>query len=297
MKNFVIWRPLGALLVLTATCSGAMAAECKPDALGTSRVIVVDPSEHGRIGTMQYPETLPLRDHEVVLTFDDGPLPPNTTKVLDMLAAECVKATFFLVGSMAKEFPSLVRRTFNDGHTIATHTQTHSPKIWKWPAAAMEADINEGIASVTQALGDSGTLSPFFRFPGLGKSKEVEAYLASQGIMVWSADFPADDWTPISAKQVAARALDRLERKGKGVLLLHDIHKVTVLALPGLLEELKKRSAAVGAAHAGEASRHAAPERSSASEGATTALIGQRRLVGGADGAAMLGRSNQEEPP
>jgi peptidoglycan/xylan/chitin deacetylase (PgdA/CDA1 family) len=243
MHNFVIGRPVAAAVLLTlfAARGGAMAADCKPGALGTGRVIAVDPSEHGRIGTMQYPETLPLRDHEVVLTFDDGPLPPNTPKVLDILAAECVKATFFLVGSMANEFPSLVRRTFADGHTIATHTQTHSPKIWKWPAAAMEADINDGIASVTQALGDSGTLSPFFRFPGLGKSKEVEAYLASQGIMVWSADFPADDWTRISSKQVAARAIDRLERKGKGVLLLHDIHKVTVVALPEILKELKKR--------------------------------------------------------
>jgi peptidoglycan/xylan/chitin deacetylase (PgdA/CDA1 family) len=241
MRNFVVWRPLAVLLALTAAHGAAMAAECKPDALGTSRVIVVDPSEHGRIGTMQYPETLPLRDHEVVLTFDDGPLPPNTPKVLDILASECVKATFFLVGSMANASPALVRRAFADGHTIATHTQTHSPRIWKWPAANQEADINQGIASVTQALGDSGTLSPFFRFPGLGKSKEVEAYLASQGIMVWSADFPADDWTRISSKQVAARALDRLERKGKGVLLLHDIHKVTVVALPEILKELKRR--------------------------------------------------------
>jgi peptidoglycan/xylan/chitin deacetylase (PgdA/CDA1 family) len=229
------------LLALFAAQTDAMAADCKPGALGTGRVIAVDPAEHGRIGTMQYAETLPLRDHEVVLTFDDGPLPPNTNRVLDILAAECVKATFFLVGRMAAEFPTLVRRTFADGHTIATHTQTHSPRIWKWPAANQEADIDDGIASVTKALGDPRALSPFFRFPGLGKSAEVEAYLASQGIMVWSADFPADDWTRISAKQVAARALQRLEKKGKGVLLLHDIHKVTVQALPGLLEELKKR--------------------------------------------------------
>jgi peptidoglycan-N-acetylglucosamine deacetylase len=229
------------LLALFAAQTEAMAADCKPGALGTGRVIAVDPAEHGRIGTMQYAETLPLRDHEVVLTFDDGPLPPNTNRVLDILAAECVKATFFLVGRMAAEFPTLVRRTFADGHTIATHTQTHSPRIWKWPAANQEADIDDGIASVTKALGDPRALSPFFRFPGLGKSAEVEAYLASQGIMVWSADFPADDWTRISAKQVAARALQRLEKKGKGVLLLHDIHKVTVQALPGLLEELKKR--------------------------------------------------------
>src|SRR5260370_20484460 len=227
---------------LTLAASAAMAADCKPDALGTGRTIVVDPAEHGRRGPMQYGEPLPLRDYEVVLTFDDGPLPPNTSKVLDILASDCVKATFFLVGRMASEFPSVVRRTFDDGHTIATHTQTHSPKIWKWPIANQEADIQEGIASVTKALGDSGKLSPFFRFPGLGKSAEIEAQLAAQGIMVWSADFPADDWTRISSKQVMARALDRLERKGKGVLLLHDIHKVTVNALPELLKELKKRN-------------------------------------------------------
>ena len=158
--------------------------------------------------------------------------------MLDILAAECVKATFFLVGDMANRFPSLVRRTFDDGHTIATHTQTHSPKIWTWPIANQEADISEGIASVGKALGDPRALSPFFRFPGLGKSAEIEAHLAAQGIMVWSADFPADDWTRISAKQVMARAIDRLERKAR-VLLLHDIKKVTVERAARVLMELE----------------------------------------------------------
>jgi peptidoglycan-N-acetylglucosamine deacetylase len=234
-------RPMAAGLLLALAAGDALAADCKPGALGTSRVIAVDPAEHGRIGTMQYGETLPLKDHEVVLTFDDGPLPPRTTKVLDILAAECVKATFFLVGKMASAFPSLVRRELDDGHTIATHSETHSPRIWKWPIANQEADINAGIASVGKALGDPGALSPFFRFPGLGKSAEIEKDLAAQGIMVWSADFPADDWLRIGPKQVAARALQRLERKGKGVLLLHDIHPVTVAALPLLFAELKKR--------------------------------------------------------
>jgi peptidoglycan/xylan/chitin deacetylase (PgdA/CDA1 family) len=238
----VTLRPIAVAFALTFAAGTAMAADCKPGALGTGRTIVVDPTEHGRIGTMQYGETLPLRDHEVVLTFDDGPIPPNTTKVLDILAAECVKATFFLVGTMANRFPSVVRRTYDEGHTIATHTQTHSAKIWKWPIPKQEADIQEGIASVTEALGESGKLSPFFRFPGLGNSAEIESHLAAQGIMVWSADFPADDWTRITAKQVMKRALDRLERRGKGVLLLHDIHKRTVTALPELLMELKKRN-------------------------------------------------------
>jgi peptidoglycan-N-acetylglucosamine deacetylase len=230
-----------ALLLAALTPAAASAAECKPDALGTGRTIVVDPAEHGRIGGMQYAETLPLNDHEVVLTFDDGPLPPRTNKVLDILAAECVKATFFLVGKMATAYPSQVLRELADGHTLATHSQTHAPRIWKWPAAAQEADISEGIASVGKVLGDAGKVAPFFRFPGLGKSAEVESFLAERGVMVWSADFPADDWLRIGAKQVAARAIARLEHKGKGVLLLHDIHPVTVAALPIIFAELKKR--------------------------------------------------------
>src|ERR1700716_3684052 len=111
---------LPGALVSSVAAGSASAAECpgNPDALGTSRTLVVDPREHTRIGIMQYAETLPLQDHEVVLTFDDGPLPPRSNQVLDILASQCVKATFFIIGRMATEFPSLVRRTYNDGHTI-----------------------------------------------------------------------------------------------------------------------------------------------------------------------------------
>src|ERR1700754_196431 len=103
------------------------AADCpgNPTALGTSRTLVVDPRQHPRIGTMQYPETLPLADHEVVLTFDDGPLPKNSNKVLDTLAGECVKATFFTIGAQARANPAGVRKLLEAGHTIGTHTQTH----------------------------------------------------------------------------------------------------------------------------------------------------------------------------
>ncbi len=241
MRHSLLLAQASVLMALVAAPAAAAATECKEGALGTSRVIAVDPTEHRHIGTMQYPETLPLEDHEVVLTFDDGPLPPRTNRVLDILAAECVKATFFIVGRMASEYPALVRRAHDDGHTIATHTQTHAPRIWTWPAAAIEADIDQGIASVSNVLGDPGAVAPFFRFPGLGRSAAVETYLSDKGIMVWSADFPADDWRRIGPGQVLARALSRLERKGRGVLLLHDIHTSTVLALPQLLAELKRR--------------------------------------------------------
>src|ERR1051325_12244568 len=96
-------RALLCLLAIVGVPAAAAAEDCpgNPDALGTSRVLVVDPAEHPRIGTMQYRETLPLHDHEVVLTFDDGPLRGRTDKVLDTLAAECVKATFFIIGRNA----------------------------------------------------------------------------------------------------------------------------------------------------------------------------------------------------
>src|ERR1700748_3901682 len=120
---------LGTFLGMVAcvTAETASAADCPghPDALGTSRALVVDPREHPRLGTMQYAETLPLRDHEVVLTFDDGPLPHNSDQVLAILASQCIKATFFEIGQMAKSFPEGVRKLRDAGHTLGTHTQTH----------------------------------------------------------------------------------------------------------------------------------------------------------------------------
>ena len=77
-----------------------------------------------RVGLKQFPQTLPLGDHEVVLTFDDGPWPATTPKVLAALAAQCVRATFFLIGKPASEHPELVRRIAAEGHTIGHHTWT-----------------------------------------------------------------------------------------------------------------------------------------------------------------------------
>jgi peptidoglycan/xylan/chitin deacetylase (PgdA/CDA1 family) len=233
---------LASFWILALLGATAAAGECRnPDALGIERTLVVDPAEHARIGTMQYPETLPLNDKEVVLTFDDGPLPPYTNRVLQALAAECVKATFFLVGRQSRAYPEMVRRIYNEGHTVASHSQNHPLIFTRLPHAAAELEIEQGIEAATAALGDRRALAPFFRFPGLGRSQSIEAYLASRGIMVWSADFPADDWKRVSPKAVMARALERLERKGKGVLLLHDIQPRTVLILPELLRELKAR--------------------------------------------------------
>src|SRR5215472_5220703 len=188
---------------------------------------------------MQYPQSLPLNDHEVVLTFDDGPIPPYSNEILDTLASQCVKATYFLVGEMAHAYPSIVRRIYNAGHTIGTHSQNHPFAFQRLSMPRVEQQVDGGIASVDNALGDPRAVSPFFRIPGLGRTPAIEKYLASKGLVVWSSDVVADDWKHINAKEIVKRAMRRLDERGRGILLLHDIHPATVLALPALLKELK----------------------------------------------------------
>ena len=216
------------------TCPG------HPDALGTSRVLALDPAQYPRIGHMQYPDSLPLNDKEVVLTFDDGPLPPYSSQILDILSAQCVKATYFLVGEMARAFPAMVRRIYEEGHTIGTHSDDHPTRFGQLPVEKMRQEIDWGISDVSAALGDTRYLAPFFRIPGLARSDVVESELAARGLIVFSSDTVADDWHHrIGAKQIVAIAMRRLQERGKGILLLHDIHPTTVAALPGLLKELK----------------------------------------------------------
>jgi len=213
-----------------------------PDAIGTSRVLAIDPAQFPRVGQMQYPNSLPLNDKEVVLTFDDGPILPHTNQILDILAAQCVKVTYFLVGEMARAFPATVRRIYEEGHTIGTHSEDHPTRFGELPVRKMRHEIDWGISDVGAALGDIRYLAPFFRIPGLARSDLVESELAARGLSVFSSDTVADDWHHrIGAKGVIAAAMKRLEARGKGILLLHDIHPRTVTALPGLLKELKDK--------------------------------------------------------
>jgi peptidoglycan-N-acetylglucosamine deacetylase len=232
---------VAALCLIVSSFASAATCPGNPDAIGTSRTLVVDPREHARIGDMQYPETLPLRHKEVVLTFDDGPLPKYTGSVLETLASECAQATFFIVGRMARAYPEWVRKLHEAGHTIGTHSHTH-PRIFPrlTQASAIE-EIDDGIRAAQAALSDPADLAPFFRFPGFGRTPDAERHLIERGIMIWGADVPADDWKPISSAEVVARAIRRLEEKGRGVLLLHDIKSGTAAALPSLFRELKAR--------------------------------------------------------
>ena len=239
---------LFAALIVTAVSmpafSSARAEDCpgNPDALGTSRVLTIDPSEYPHVGAMDRAAALPLSDREVVITFDDGPVPRYSNQILDILAAQCVKATFFLVGEMAHAHPATVRRIFAEGHTIGTHSEDHPLRFGKLPRSLVEYEIDKGIIDVGVALGDHRQVAPFFRVPGLARSEVIDSELAARQLVSFSSDTVADDWHPrISPKKIIALAMKRLEARGKGILLLHDIHPATVAALPGLLKDLKQQ--------------------------------------------------------
>ena len=222
------------------------AASCpgNPHALGTSRVLTIAQADYPRIGTTQYGQLqqLPLADHEVVISFDDGPMPPYTDAVLKALANECVRATFFMVGRQASSYPDAVRRVQAAGHAIGTHSQNHPLTFDQMSIERSRGEIDDGIASVGAALGDPRAVAPFFRIPGLMRVNPVEDYLGSRAITVWSTDVVADDWyKSVAPHDIVRKAMTRLDAKGRGILLLHDVQPATALALPQLLRELKVR--------------------------------------------------------
>lgn len=216
----------------------AVAAECA-DKLAVSRTISYQVSD-GPVGKLNYPKTLNLQPREVVLTFDDGPVPENTPAVLAALKAQCVQATFFVVGEMVAANPDILRQIVAEHHTIGTHTWSHRylPRI----SSGREDQISGGFLAAAKVLeGDRTALSPFFRFPGLERTKKLEAYVQTSGLVPFSVDVVGDDWKRISPDEVLRRTLSRLEENNGGIILLHDIQKRTVEMLPRLLEVLKTR--------------------------------------------------------
>ena len=240
-RNFsaALCTAVAALMTLVAA---AQAAECsRKGALGTSRVLAVDAATAPRVGLKSFPQTLPLEDREVVLTFDDGPWPATDRKILAALAHECVRATFFLIGKPASEHPELVRRIAAEGHTIAHHTWTHHNLKYMKPEAAI-GEIDKGIAAVETALHGKVTTTPstpFFRFPFFEMTPATLDALRKRGIAVFGADLWASDWNPMTPAQQLKLLTERLQIARKGIILLHDPKAQTAAMLPAFLRYLR----------------------------------------------------------
>src|SRR4051794_3020319 len=168
MKPWLI-RSLAAIGAVSLA-SVAFAAECGPDKLGVARVLKVGTEGGLEVGWKTYHATLPLADHEVILTFDDGPDPVYTPQILDALAAQCVRATFFAIGAKVDASPDLAKREAAEGHNVAFHTYSHpQPTMRDMPEAVARADVLHGIAAVERAAyGQTGSAeslklhAPFF---------------------------------------------------------------------------------------------------------------------------------------
>jgi peptidoglycan/xylan/chitin deacetylase (PgdA/CDA1 family) len=244
-----------ALLPL-AGAARAQETPCRDasNALGTARVLTVDAGTTPRVGLKQFPVTLPLRKGEFVLTFDDGPSPKTTPKVLEDLRRECVRATFFLVGKQAEAAPGLARRILAEGHSIGTHSYSH-PILSHMSSAQAETEIDHGIAAVDRAL-RAGSLptkaASFFRFPGFAGTPALIHKLEQRGIVVFGADLWASDWLPMSPEQELALVMRRMRAAGRGIVLFHDTKAQTAAMLPSLLRTLK---------HEGDTIVHVAPAR------------------------------------
>ena len=231
-----------ALVACLTWTAAARAASCpRAGVLGTSRVLAVDAATTPQVGLKQFPQTLPLGEREVVLTFDDGPWPGTTPKVLAALAAQCVRATFFLIGKPASEHPELVRRIAAEGHTIGHHTWSHR-SLMRIPPDQTTEEIDHGIEAVETALHGVATKvpsTPFFRFPGFESTPATLDLLQSRGIAVFGADLWASDWNPMTAAQELKLITDRLKAAGRGIILFHDPKARTATVLPAFLRYLR----------------------------------------------------------
>ena len=214
----------------TSSCSN------RPDALGVSRVVEIDTTDGPGFGFENFKAHDFLRDKEVVLTFDDGPWRGNTVAILKALADHCTKAMFFPVGKHVMWQPQLLKQVAAAGHTMGSHSWSHAD-FSKLPIDKAKDEFERGASAVHAALGVPG--APFFRFPGLRHPPEVVSYLGTRNIGIFSTDIDSFDFKIRKPEQVVAAVMTKLEKRNKGIILLHDLQHVTALALPDLLAQLK----------------------------------------------------------
>jgi peptidoglycan/xylan/chitin deacetylase (PgdA/CDA1 family) len=209
-----------------------------PNALGVSRVVVIDTAGGPGFGFEQFKQFDFLTDKEVVLTFDDGPWPGNTPAVLKALDDECVKAVFFPIGKHATYHPEILKQVLAAGHTVGSHTWSHANLNGKKMTDQLAIDeLEKGFSAVKMALG--GDPAPFFRFPQLQNNPAAVTYLGTRNVAMFSCDLDSFDFKAANAEQIINTVMTKLDKRGKGIILMHDFQKHTAEAMPTLLQRLK----------------------------------------------------------
>jgi peptidoglycan/xylan/chitin deacetylase (PgdA/CDA1 family) len=228
-----------ALVTLVTLSCAAQAGDCGPDALGTSRTLTVKTGERTGIGH-GYP-ALGLAHGEIILTFDDGPSPKTTPAILDILAKDCVQATFFMIGKHAEAHPDLAKRVREAGHSIGSHTYSHRELNHLAPEDATQ-DIERGFEAVDKAaFGSIDDRPHLFRFPGFKSTPELVDFVHSHHGLVVDRNFGANDWRGDPAQVEFERFKAHLAHMDRGIVILHDVQPETVKLLPMVLAEMKAR--------------------------------------------------------
>jgi peptidoglycan/xylan/chitin deacetylase (PgdA/CDA1 family) len=231
--------PLAAMAPSSAAAPPTAKAACaNPNALGISRTVEIDTTGGPGFGFEHFKQLDFLRDHEVVLTFDDGPWPVNTPSVLKTLAEECTTGIFFPIGKHATYYPEILKQVAAAGHTVGAHTWSHANlNSKKLTEEQRKEEIEKGFSAVKWALGTSP--SPFFRFPALQHPPEMVTYLGTRNIAIFSCDLDSFDFKASKPQTVIESVMKKVEKLGKGIILMHDFQKHTAEALPELLQRLK----------------------------------------------------------
>jgi len=237
--NLAAATPAAATAGARAPTNGIPACD-KPGGMGLSRIVEIDTTGGPGFGFEHFKQYDFLRDKEVVLTFDDGPWPVNTPAVLKALADNCLKATFFEIGEHAMWHPEITKQVIAAGMTVGSHTWSHKD-LAKNPYASdldlAKQEIEMGVSAVHAAA--DAPIAPFFRFPNLQHPPDLLAYLAERGIASFSTDIDSFDFKMHKPEQVIKSVMTKLEKHGKGIILMHDFQRATAEAMPELLRQLK----------------------------------------------------------
>ncbi len=187
---------------------------------------------------------------EVIFTFDDGPSPKTTAKVLDTLAAHHIQAVFFMLGEhFTREDPTKVRalmkRIVADGHIVANHSVTHAQLCAGKPeATAWQIDRAEQILEQ-----ESGMPVPWFRAPYGAWCPRLVRMFEERALTHFYWDIDPQEWRTGNAKLTQWKVTWAMKRlKGRAMVLMHDIKWATVIALPKILEWLDTENARRAAA-------------------------------------------------
>jgi len=172
----------------------------------------------------------------IALTFDDGPNATLTPKLLDLLAARHLKATFFVVGQNAADHPEVLKRAVREGHEIGNHSWSH-PNLGKMSDEAVRRELQKTEDAIVAAIGRKPTLMrpPYGSITARQKKWIHEEF--GYRIILWDVD-PLD-WKRPGPSVVTARILK--ETRAGSIVLSHDIHPPTIEAMPATFDQLMKK--------------------------------------------------------